>query len=173
MFANAGIAVFPCAPGGKEPLTAHGFHEASADPRRVAVRWRRNPAANLGLPTGGLTAVEVVDIDVHRGGSWFGALERAREAQLVNTWVWLVRTPSGGLHAYFGRAVEVQTAFAHRTWRAPGRIGRAAGDRLAARQGGDPTIEVESRPGVDPRGVDVDGEDQILDAPEPEEVQLA
>ena len=28
-FAGAGVPVFPCAPGGKHPITEHGFHEAT------------------------------------------------------------------------------------------------------------------------------------------------
>ncbi|MBD4580751.1 DNA primase, partial [Xanthomonas citri pv. citri] len=30
--AAAGVPVFPCVPGGKRPLTEHGFHDATTDP---------------------------------------------------------------------------------------------------------------------------------------------
>ncbi len=33
--AEKGIPVFPLRPGGKEPITAHGFLDASADPAQI------------------------------------------------------------------------------------------------------------------------------------------
>lgn len=99
-FVTAGVAVFPCVPGGKRPLTAHGFRDASADPAQVNGWWSRWPDANIGLPTG-VSRLDVVDIDVHAHVSGFVAFERARGRGLVDGWVALVRTPSGGVHAYF------------------------------------------------------------------------
>lgn len=99
----AGVPVLPCVPGAKQPLTARGFHDASADPGRVAAWWRRWPRANLAIPTGTRSGVDVVDVDVHDGGSGFAALERTRSAGLTAGWAWLVRTPSGGVHACFLR----------------------------------------------------------------------
>ena len=100
-FAAAGVPVFPCVPGGKRPLTARGFHDATADPRQAVSWWRRWPGANIGLPTGATSGVEVVDVDRKVGGSGFGSFERARRAGLVGGWLVLVRTPSGGMHAYY------------------------------------------------------------------------
>lgn len=98
--AAAGIPVFPCAPGGKTPLTRHGFKDATTSPRQIA-RWlSRWPAANVAVATGG-NAVDVVDVDAHATGSGFPALERARRAGLVDGWSLVVRTPSGGLHFYY------------------------------------------------------------------------
>lgn len=99
--AGAAIPVFPCVPGGKQPLTARGFHDASTDTDLVREWWERAPEANIGMPTGVPSGVVVVDVDVHTGGNGFGAFERARRAGLVDAWGWLVRTPSGGIHAYF------------------------------------------------------------------------
>lgn len=36
VLAASGLPVFPCVPGGKRPLTSHGFHEASTDLSQVA-----------------------------------------------------------------------------------------------------------------------------------------
>lgn len=101
MLARTGTPIFPCAPGGKHPLTKRGFHDASADPARVESWWGDRPDANIGMPTGLPSGVDVVDVDVHSGGNGFSAFELARSAGLTNDWAWLVRTPSGGLHAYF------------------------------------------------------------------------
>lgn len=100
-YANLGIPVFPCVPGGKQPLTPNGFHDATSIARVVQAWWQRTPDANIGLPTGAPTGVLVVDVDVHAGASGFDAFERARSQGFGNDWAWLVRTPSGGLHAYY------------------------------------------------------------------------
>ena len=100
-FAAAGVPVFPCVPGGKRPRVEHGFREATADARQVAAWWRRWPAANIGVPTGQVSGVEVVDVDRKASGAGFGAFARAREAGLVGGWLAVVRTPSGGAHFYF------------------------------------------------------------------------
>ena len=101
VLAASGLPVFPCVPGGKRPLTPHGFHDASTDPRQVASWWRRWPTANIGLPTGSASGVEVVDVDRKGSGTGFPAFERARRAGMADGWVALVRTPSGGAHFYY------------------------------------------------------------------------
>jgi len=60
--------------------------------------------------------VDVVDVDVHTTGSGFAAFERARSAGLAEGWAWLVRTPSGGVHAYYLRG----PASEQRSWQVPG-----------------------------------------------------
>lgn len=100
-YANLGIPVFPCVPGGKQPLTPNGFHDATSSARIVHHWWQRTPDANIGLPTGAITGVVVVDVDVHAETSGFSAFERARAEGLADGWGWLVRTPSGGVHAYY------------------------------------------------------------------------
>ena len=115
MLATRDIPVFPCTPGGKQPLTSHGFHDASTDLATVRSWWQRWPDANIGMPTGAASGVDVVDIDVHSGDNGFAAFERARSASLTDGWAWLVRTPSGGVHAYYLRGlVEEQ-----RSWQVP------------------------------------------------------
>jgi len=115
--AAAGVPVFPCVPGGKQPLTNRGFQDASADQQQVTSWWRRWPDANLALPTGAASGVDVVDVDVHAGGSGYPAFERARSAGFVEGWAWLVRTPSTGLHAYFLRDLVTE----QRSWQVPGK----------------------------------------------------
>ncbi|KQW42630.1 hypothetical protein ASC77_23485 [Nocardioides sp. Root1257] len=114
-FANLGIPVFPCGPGGKQPLTPNGFHDATSSTRIVHGWWQRTPQANIGLPTGTSTGVDVVDVDVHTGGSGFAAFERARAHRIAEGWGWLVRTPSGGVHAYYPAAPDRE----QRSWQVP------------------------------------------------------
>ena len=114
-YANLGIPVFPCVPGGKQPLTPNGFHDATSSAQVVHDWWRRKPNANIGLPTGSKSGVLVVDIDVHSGGSGFEAFGRARAEGLADSWGWMVRTPSGGIHAYFPTAAGQE----QRSWQVP------------------------------------------------------
>lgn len=100
-YAEAGIPVFPCAAGGKRPLTTHGFHDASTEPSQVTHWWARWPRANVGMPTGTASGLEVVDVDVHGAIRGFAAFERARREGLTDRWAAFVRTPSGGIHAYY------------------------------------------------------------------------
>ena len=65
-FAAAGVPIFPCKPAEKRPLTEHGFRDATSDDRQIARWWSRWPEANIGMPTGRSSAVEVVDIDGRR-----------------------------------------------------------------------------------------------------------
>ncbi|MBW1640029.1 DNA primase [Microbacterium resistens] len=98
--AEAGVPVIPCVPGEKRPLTRHGFHEASVDLAQVVTWWHRWPSANIGIPTGTVSGVDVVDVDRKPDGNGFDAFSRARRAGLVGGWVAVVRTPSGGAHFY-------------------------------------------------------------------------
>lgn len=117
-FAAAGVPVFPCVPGGKRPLTAHGFHDASIDPGQVSAWWRRWPAANIAIPTGEASGIVVVDVDVHGPVDGRESFRRARDAGLVEGWELLVRTPTGGMHAYY----PATPGTAQRSWQA-GRAG--------------------------------------------------
>ena len=100
-YAEAGVPVFPCVVGGKRPLTKRGFHEASTEPRQVAQWWARWPRANIGMPTGQASGLEVVDVDVHGAIRGFAAFELARREGLTDRWAAFIRTPSGGVHAYY------------------------------------------------------------------------
>ena len=115
ILAAAGVPVFPCVPHGKRPLTDSGFLAATTDPRQVARWWLRSPSANIGMPTGATSGLVVVDVDVHPGGSGFAAFAQTERAGLTSQWSFLVRTPSGGLHAYFAPARDGQ-----RNWQANG-----------------------------------------------------
>ena len=170
--AAAGVPVFPCVPGGKQPLTNRGFHDASADQQQVTSWWRRWPDANLALPTGAASGVDVVDVDVHAGGSGYPAFERARSAGFVEGWAWLVRTPSTGLHAYFLRDLVTE----QRSWQVPGKHVDFRGDggyivlppsRVAQPDGALREYELIAVAQHQPRPVDAAGLRAFLDPPRP------
>ena len=99
MYAAAGLDVFPCAPGGKQPLTTCGYRDATTGARRIRGWWAWQPEANIGIATG--HGLDVLDVDVHAGGDGYAVLERLHHAGMVHGALAAVRTPSGGTHLYF------------------------------------------------------------------------
>ncbi len=67
--AVAGIPVFPCGEN-KQPLTPHGFKDASTDLEQID-RWcEQYPDALIAVPTGRASRIFVVDIDPD-GADWY------------------------------------------------------------------------------------------------------
>jgi Bifunctional DNA primase/polymerase, N-terminal len=99
-YARAGWPVFPCLPGEKVPATRHGFLDATTDPHKITWWWTRNPERNVAIATG-QPGPDVLDVDVRADGNGFPAFNRLRRAGLLEGARAYVRTPSGGLHAYF------------------------------------------------------------------------
>ena len=96
-----GIPVFPVAVGGKQPMTRHGFHDATTDLVQIRQWWSATPGANIGMPTGAASGLVVVDVDVHGQANGYVALDRADRGGLLAGWEALIQTPTDGLHAYY------------------------------------------------------------------------
>jgi len=67
-YASHGIPVFRCWPRAKEPMTTHGFKDATTSEACIASWWRTRPDANIGIPTGKTSGLLVVDVDPRNGG---------------------------------------------------------------------------------------------------------
>lgn len=98
-----GYAVLPLVSGGKKPHPmlgdSGGVHWASADPDRIVRWWRDDPSANIGVATGGVSGLLVVDLDVKNGAPGWDALLAYLREQLLSLPVSVMsKTPSGGLH---------------------------------------------------------------------------
>jgi hypothetical protein len=112
--AEAGVPVFACVPGGKRPLPGgRGFLDATTELARVESWWQRVPNANLAVPTGRVSGVVAVDVDVH-GANGFDAFRRARDVGLLPRPLAVVRTPSGGMHLYY----PADPGMEQRSWQA-------------------------------------------------------
>lgn len=112
--ASAGVPVFPCVPGQKRPLTARGFHDATTDLAQITQWWTRWPDANLGLPTGAVSGVVVVDVDVREHVDGRESMRRALNAGRAGVPVFTVVSPSGGRHGYYPATPDV----VQRSWQA-------------------------------------------------------
>jgi hypothetical protein len=100
-YARRGWPVFPCLPGHKIPATAHGYKNATTDEQQITEWFGRGKQWNLAIATG-TPGPDVLDIDQHgRAGNGYPGFARLRRAGLVNGAAAYVRTPAGGMHAYF------------------------------------------------------------------------
>jgi Bifunctional DNA primase/polymerase, N-terminal len=100
-FATCGWPVLPCLPGQKIPATAHGYRDATTDQRQITGWFGRHPDWNLAIATGA-PGPDVLDVDEHGpAGNGYPAFRRLKDAGLLDGAAVYVRTPSGGLHAYF------------------------------------------------------------------------
>jgi len=104
-YAAAGWPVFPARPGGKAPLTAHGFKDASTAPVVIRAWWDRWSDANVALATG-QPGPDVLDVDQREDGGGWAALNRLKRAGLLAGAGALVSTPGGGLHVYFAGTAQ-------------------------------------------------------------------
>lgn len=96
-WAEAGFAVFPCAPSEKRPATSRGLNEATTDPTQIDAWWNDNPRFNIGVAPA-RSAMFVLDVDPPLGADTLKALEQ-QHGMLPSTLT--IRTPRGGLHYWF------------------------------------------------------------------------
>jgi len=86
-----------CAAPAKHPRTRHGVKEASADREKVDAWWTRWPMANIGIATGLISRLCVIDIDGERGMATFAAqVAQHGHPRRTDT----VKTPNGW-HLYY------------------------------------------------------------------------
>jgi bifunctional DNA primase/polymerase-like protein len=100
-FAADGWPVLPCQAGRKTPATRHGVRDATTDPGQVTAWFGHHPDWNLAIATGA-PGPDVLDVDEHGdAGNGYAAFHRLHRAGLLDGASSYVRSPSGGLHAYF------------------------------------------------------------------------
>ncbi len=88
-----------CTSPAKHPRTRRGLHDATTELGAVRRWWRRWPEANVGLRTGAVSGLVVLDVDPDHGGeASLGELVDAYEALPATL---EVCTGGGGRHLYF------------------------------------------------------------------------
>jgi hypothetical protein len=92
------LAIFPCR--AKKPVCMGGCHAAVSDPVAIADLFRRYPNAHqIGVATGEINDLDILDIDPRNGGNKFWEENRHR-FPVTRTH----QTPSGGHHLLFRHA---------------------------------------------------------------------
>lgn len=100
-YAEAGIPVFPCVMGGKEPATKNGFYDATTDLEQIDLWWGSRDFNVAFCPED--AGLFIVDIDP--------GYDHDHVKNLPDTYN--VRTPRGGWHFYFagsGRSTSSKLA---------------------------------------------------------------
>ena len=102
-YARRGWPVFPCNPINKQPLTKHGFKDASTDPEQIKQWWTKWPLAMIGVPMGAASGVVAIDPDAPKDDNdqdgrrnWALLL-----AQHGGVYTHTHLTPRGGNHVLF------------------------------------------------------------------------
>ncbi len=100
--------VATCDHPGKHPLgklSVHGYKSASKDSKQIERWWAAFPRANVGIATGEISGVVVLDVDPRHGGVESLARLEQEHGKLVETY--RVRTGGGGDHHYFRYSDEL------------------------------------------------------------------
>ena len=102
-YAGNGLAVFPLVPNGKEPITEHGFKDASTQTNIIKQWWGKYPDANIGIATGSRSGgLVVVDLDIKNNAHGIASFDEwISKEWLSMPETWKVRTWSGGIHNYY------------------------------------------------------------------------
>lgn len=99
-YAARGWSVIPIEPRGKCPLVSWlAFQQRRADAEQIEDWFRRWPDANVGIVTGRVSGLAVVDIDPRHGGAASLASAQDEHGPLPPTVV--AETGGGGRHLYF------------------------------------------------------------------------
>lgn len=88
-----------CSSVGKHPRTAHGVHDATTDLEQIMEWWDEWPDANIGIATGVVSNLIVVDVDPRNGGDEsFKELTARHGKPSMGLSAW---TGGGGYHLFF------------------------------------------------------------------------
>lgn len=99
-YAERGWKVFPVLPDKKIPYRAtHGVKDATSDPEEINAIWEKYPNANIGIATGKISGIVVLDVDPRNGGNESLDDLIEKHGPLPETIECL--TPNGGKHLYF------------------------------------------------------------------------
>ena len=97
LYIDQGWAVFPLVPNSKKPLTKNGFKDATKSAYMVKKWWTEHPNANIGIATGEVSSIVVVDVDVKNGAKGRESLQSLKDVSPTL----IAKTPSGGWHLYY------------------------------------------------------------------------
>ena len=100
LLAATGTPVFPCK-ADKRPACKHSFKDASTDPSVIRELFRASNAVHIGYPTGAVSGIDVLDVDLKNSGDTWSRLAGLDRLTTV------CQTMSGGAHYLFRHAPGV------------------------------------------------------------------
>jgi len=102
-----GIRVFPCNPKTKTPLISNWQIIATSDSNSITELWTRFPSAMIGMPTGKINGIFVVDVDYDEEKGINGHLALSQLLLGLPTTT-TVLTPRRGHHYYFKIPIDIE-----------------------------------------------------------------
>lgn len=96
-----GLKIIPVEPMGKRPFLEKWTEKVSSDPEVIREWWAKYPGANIGIATGTINDIIVLDVDCGNGKTGKQTLEQWEEEHGPLPETPTVITPTGGLHLYF------------------------------------------------------------------------
>lgn len=97
-YARRGWAVFPLGVQSKEPAVKGAYKAATRDEVQVRRWWQHVPEGNIGLATGAVSGLWVLDIDGPEGEASFAQLVDEHDEELAET---LMASTGKGYHLYW------------------------------------------------------------------------
>lgn len=96
-------AVFPCSPMSKKPLTPHGCKDAKKSVGAIKAWWKRWPDASIGIATGSVSGLIVIDEDLDEDKGLNGYEEVSEWERINGAFPATVQciTGRGGYHLYY------------------------------------------------------------------------
>jgi hypothetical protein len=113
----------------KELELEHGFHDATLDREHIERIWCRYPSALIGIPTGKITRIGILDIDV-KNPRKYGPDSLEALGHSIAEVTWIVHTPSGGWHRWYDPGYRAIPSTTHKL--GPGLDTRFEGGYLVA-----------------------------------------
>lgn len=110
-YAAIGWRVFPVT-NQKKPMTPNGFKDGTTDTSIIESWWKKWPEAGIGVATGIVSGIVVLDVDMGKEGAEENLRTIVRDRGLFPQNV-VARTGGGGYHFYFahpGEKVKVANA---------------------------------------------------------------
>lgn len=102
-YLDLGWSIIPVTPGRKKPNVLWTEYQTRPPSRDEVLRWwARWPDANVGIVTGRVSGLVVIDVDVQHGGSVESAYAEAETKMIV-------RSASGGYHLYYAYPEGVES----------------------------------------------------------------
>jgi len=90
-----------CSSPGKHPAVKGGFHAATTNPNQIKEWWGVRPDWNIGIATGKVSGIFVVDLDISPTKDGFSSLKALEVVHGPVGDTATVHTGGGGMHLYF------------------------------------------------------------------------
>lgn len=109
-YAKKGWSVFPCRENKSPMITGgKGFKEATTDEEQIRQWWKEYPQALIGIATGAVSGIVVLDVDNHSKEN--NGIESMRDILAKHKdfkFTIKASTPSGGYHFYFKHQFDIR-----------------------------------------------------------------